>query len=306
MKREKTPASALGEQLRTMAAAYAAHGQREKAEGLVQASYSADAHLHGSTTGIVDPIVEALLVAARAVVEAADRIAAAADRVTEAAADLASAGELVDHPPGVELPPPTIVPRRPRTTSSPVPRPREDAAPAISALHGLDAGQSRVLVALRQAGGMPGAPGIDRYRLALLTEYSAVGGRYVGILSRLRALGLIDPDALRLTTEGVNLTAHVPPMPSGAKLLELWLRKLPKAAADVLGELAAVYPRKLTPAAIAARLGRQVKGGSFVGAVSRLRRLQLAHGKRELVASHVLFDSEPGPSMLAPVNGAGS
>ena len=98
MKREKTPRSTLGDQLRTFAAAYAVSGQRDRAEGLVQASHTADAHLAGSTTGIVDPIVEALIVAARAVVDAAQRVTEAADRITEAAADIASAGDLGDEP----------------------------------------------------------------------------------------------------------------------------------------------------------------------------------------------------------------
>lgn len=305
MKRTKVAASPLGDQLRTFAAAYAANGQREHAEGLVQASYTADAHLAGTTTGIVDPIVEALLVAARATIGAAERVAAAAERVTEAAdritesaADLASAGELVE--PGAPAIPfkatPIPAPRPPATPSTTfrrTPPKLEEPAPAAAARwHDLDAGASRVLVALRQAEALPDTPGIDRSRLAMLTEYAPKGGRFVDILRELRTRGLVDPEVFRLTAEGAKRTAEVPPLPYGARLLEHWLRKLPKGAADVLGELAAVYPRKLSPAAIAQRLGRQHKGGNFVGAVSRLRRLHLVSGKRELIACDDLFDSD--------------
>ena len=161
------------------------------------------------------------------------------------------------------------------------------------------------MAALRQAGAVAHSRvTVDRRRLGVLTEYAASGGRFGNILGSLRTRGLIDGmDPIALTEAGTSITSTVPPLPYGAKLLELWLRKLPKGARDVLAELAAVYPRKLTPEAVAHRLGREAKGGSFQNAVGRLRTLHLVHGKRELIAAEELFDSDR--AMLPAVNGGG-
>lgn len=138
----------------------------------------------------------------------------------------------------------------------------------------LDSGQRRVLVALRQVGAVVPDAGIDRRRLALLTKYTARGGRFGNILGALRSRGLLEgSDAIRLTTSGAALTSSVPPLPTGRALLEDWMHKLPKASRDILGELASVYPRKLTPEAIASRIGREASGGSFGNGLGRLRTL---------------------------------
>lgn len=222
MRRAKTPASSLGDKLRTFAKAYGAAGQRERAEGLIQAATAVDADLAGTTTGLVDdPIVQALLAAV-------DAVTRAAERITEAAADLAAAtavaGELHVDPGRLPAPPTTTngagAPSRPR---------REPTALRAAAAARAPHGERRLLIAIAQH-----ARGVTREQLSVLTGYKRSSRDTY--LQRLRARGAVEEtDRIRATSSGrAELGPDYKPLPTGLELRAYWLSHLPEGERRIL------------------------------------------------------------------------
>lgn len=80
-RRARTPASAIGDKIRTFAAVYAASGQRERVEGLMQAALTVDAELAGHA-GIVDhPALLVLMAAIEALSRETSRLSRAVEQL---------------------------------------------------------------------------------------------------------------------------------------------------------------------------------------------------------------------------------
>lgn len=258
MKRSHISASPLGDKFRTFAAAYAAAGQVERAEGILQCAATADGEAAGTTTGIVDPLVESLVAVVRAATAAAERITAVADRLEEVAADVVSSR--------ADAAPPRIEPAR-----------RSAAGPKV-VRGGMPSGHRRILAALAQYGEM------SRTSLAIRTRYVADGGEFSNYLSAMRTEGLIEgADLIRITEAGRLSVGQVPPAPtSSSALFNEWLShpdmgKVHRAVLTTLRENG-----RLTKEALAGLTNYEVTGGGFNNALSMLRTYGLISGKSEI------------------------
>jgi hypothetical protein len=133
--------------------------------------------------------------------------------------------------------------------------------------------------------------GLNVRKLAIITGYSKNGGGFRGALSKLRTAGYIHgSDPLLATDEGRAALPDVPPLPTGADLLQHWLGQAKRAAERaVLQVVYDAYPDALSIEEVAARAGYEAGGGGFRGAVSKWRTLDLIEGRGELRASEDLF-----------------
>jgi hypothetical protein len=120
--------------------------------------------------------------------------------------------------------------------------------------------------------------GRTKKQVAIQSGYAQRGGGFNGALSRLRTLGLIEgSDPLQITDEGLAaIEGQWEPVPTGAALLDHWLRQFNRAAErSVLQVVHAAYPEALTKEEIAERAGYEAAGGGFNGALSKNRTLGL-------------------------------
>lgn len=150
----------------------------------------------------------------------------------------------------------------------------------------LPGGERKLLTALAQY-----PEGRSKVQVAILTGYAHSGGAFGNYLGALRSKGYVagSQDHLRITEEGVAALGAFDPLPAGAALLEHWRRQLGKAERAALDVLVAAYPHALTKEVVAEQAGYEAGGGGFGNALSRLRTLELIHGRSELRASDTLF-----------------
>ncbi len=136
--------------------------------------------------------------------------------------------------------------------------------------------------------------GRTKSQTAILAGYAVNGGGFNNAISRLRTLGYLSgsKEQLQITDAGVTGLGDVEPLPSGQALIDYWMRNpaLGKAERQVLQALVEAYPHRLDKPALAERAGYEANGGGFNNAVSRLRTLELIHGRGELQASKNLFE----------------
>jgi hypothetical protein len=230
-----------------------------------------------------------------------DRLERGRARLRQTIATLASAGQLIEtlqvlveeaeREWSVHTAPEasTFVPQHRRQQSAErlvVDHPASPAAPNGSLE--LSAGERRILTALAQY-----PEGRSKVQVAVLTGYAANGGGFNNYLGALRSRELIDGNADRLTiTEtGAHALGSWEPLPKGSALIDYWRNRLGKAERLILGALTQAYPRALAKEEIAARAGYEANGGGFNNALSRLRTLELVHGRGDLRASENLFDA---------------
>jgi uncharacterized protein len=148
-------------------------------------------------------------------------------------------------------------------------------------------GERKILTVLAQY-----PEGRSKSQVALLAGYAVTGGGFNNYLGALRSKGWIvgGGDQMRMTDEGLAALGSYDPLPSGADLLNHWLRQLGKAERLILQALADVYPRALSKDALGAATGYEPSGGGFNNALGRLRTLELIEGRGEVKASDVLFE----------------
>lgn len=162
---------------------------------------------------------------------------------------------------------------------------RQLRAPALPSDVKLPAGERKILAALAQY-----PRGRSKTQVAILTGYSHKGGAFNNYLSALRGKELIEGsgDNIRITEQGLA-TGPYEPLPSGQALIEFWMRQLGRAERAILSCLIEAYSSSLTKEEIAAITGYEANGGGFNNALSKLRTLELIHGRREVRASDVFF-----------------
>jgi len=169
--------------------------------------------------------------------------------------------------------------------------PPRDSARATAARHNgsgssLSKAERLILTALAQY-----PQGRTKNQVAILAGYAVNGGGFSNAISSLRTKAFLEGDAHRLviTPGGIAALGDFEPLPRGYALLDHWYRHLGKAERKALETLAEVYPRTLSKAQLANRAGYEANGGGFNNALSRLRTLELVHGRAELKASADLF-----------------
>jgi hypothetical protein len=151
-------------------------------------------------------------------------------------------------------------------------------------------GLRRIMIALAQR-----PQGLSAKQVAVRSGLSSKSGSFSTYLARARSSGWIagSRDHLDITEAGLAALGSFNPLPTGAGLLNYWLRDLgDSGAARILQVLAHVYPHSLNREMLAERAGMSGGSGSFSTYLSRLRSLELIksdHG--EFTASEEFFTS---------------
>lgn len=149
-------------------------------------------------------------------------------------------------------------------------------------------GLRRILVALAQR-----PQGLSASQVGVRATLSSKSGTFDTYISRARKAGWITGERhnLRITEAGLAALGSYDPLPTGAALLDHWLRELgTSGAARILQALANAYPRELTRSEVADAANLTGNSGTFDTYVSRLRSLELISGRGALKASDELFD----------------
>lgn len=171
--------------------------------------------------------------------------------------------------------------------------PQPAAALPTAGAHG--AGDSRLKLAERQILTVLAQHGQRTInQVALLTGRSHKGGGFRNALSSLRSSGLIDGRGdIRITDAGRAALGSWEPLPApGPGLIQWWSQQLDKAPRMILNHLAHNPARAVSIAEIAQATGYSPTGGGFRNAVSRLRSLDLAHGRAELTINPDLMSAD--------------
>ena len=150
----------------------------------------------------------------------------------------------------------------------------------------LKGGERRILTALAQHGA------INKRRLAALTGYKMTGGGFQNLLSALRvAEEITRGEPIEITDAGRSSLGEFTPLPTGRRLLEMWLVKLQKAPRLCLEQLYDAYPDALSRDELAECTGYAAKGGGFQNAISRLNTLGLIDRTKDGIrATENLFE----------------
>jgi len=123
-------------------------------------------------------------------------------------------------------------------------------------------------------------------QVGVLTGYSHKGGGFSNALSALRSSGYMQGNSyqLTITDAGLDALGTYQELPTGDALREYWKQHqaIGLAAGRILDVLAQAWPEEVQIPEIAERTGYAANGGGFNNAVSRLRALELAHGRRAL------------------------
>lgn len=179
----------------------------------------------------------------------------------------------------------SVVPAAGTNRPAQVPRKSPPAAGAGPGVE-LPKAQKLVLTALCQHGTRTPT------QLALLTGYSHKGGGFRNTLGALRSAGWVEGRGdLSITEAGREALGDYEPLPTGRDLIDWWLPQLGGAEKKILLVLADAYPSAVAVPDIAAAAGYEASGGGFRNALGRLRSLELASGRGELV----MADSLAGP-----------
>lgn len=188
-----------------------------------------------------------------------------------------------------ESPAAAIPLKPPRLTASP-PLPRAPRVVSGQPDLSLPKAQRAILSVLAQF-----PDGRTKTQLAMQTGYSSKGGGFNNALSALRNADpalMVGSDPMRITDAGMDAIGDaVDPLPTGAALLDHWLRQLGKAEQLCLTVLADVSPGSLSKDELAERTGYAATGGGFNNALSRLRTLLLIEGRGELRLSDELAEA---------------
>jgi hypothetical protein len=147
-------------------------------------------------------------------------------------------------------------------------------------------GLRRMLVALAQR------PNLNKRQLGVRAGLSSTSGTFGTYLAKLRSNGwAFGSDTLAITDEGLKALGRYEPLPEGQELLRYWLDYLGSSgAARMLAVLADAYPKALTKEELGERAGISHSSGTFGTYLAKLRTLELAEGRGEIVASKELFE----------------
>jgi hypothetical protein len=169
-------------------------------------------------------------------------------------------------------------PRRP-------PNPAPSAEPNVFTPATLPAGEERVLNAIAQY-----ADGVTREMLSVLTGYKrSTRDRYIQLLAQ---RGFVEAGGVIVATEyGIaNLGNRFEPLPTGNRLREYWLARLPEGERHVLESVVAIYPDTIERAAIDEAAGYRRSTRDRYLQLLRARRLVVFVGRGQVQASDLLFD----------------
>jgi hypothetical protein len=150
-------------------------------------------------------------------------------------------------------------------------------------------GLRRILIALAQR-----PQGLTLRQIGVRAGLSSRSGTFSTYMSRGRQRGWIcdggPGGASTITDAGLQALGKYEPLPTGAELLEYWLRELGESgAARILRAVAEAYPEALPLEEVGKRAELNARSGTFSTYLSRLRTLELIEGRGTVRASEELF-----------------
>jgi hypothetical protein len=149
-------------------------------------------------------------------------------------------------------------------------------------------GLRHILTALAQR-----PAGLSKRQIGVRAGLSSSSGTFSTYLSRARSQGWIEgsPSLFTITAAGLGALGAYEHLPTGAALLEHWVAELGQGGASrLLRVVAEAYPNAISKTEAAEMAGLVPSSGTFSTYVSRLRSLELVHGRGELKASAELFE----------------
>lgn len=134
--------------------------------------------------------------------------------------------------------------------------------------------------------------GRTRRQIAVLTGYAINGGSFRGAIGAMKNAGFIreEGNSVSLTQDGAKALGSYTPLPKGRDLLNHWIGQLDKTEADILRAVTSAWPHEISRVSVAEITGREITGGSFRGAIGRLKTLELITGREDLKASDAFFE----------------
>lgn len=169
----------------------------------------------------------------------------------------------------------------------------EPAEPGAPAPGLTSSPQQRILDAVKQLEDLGiGQPSL--VQVAVIRGVSHTTGTFKQDVRELVAAGYLErapASSVRLTPEGRSVARVEQPIKSLADLRSLWYSKLPQPRAAILREVASLYPRPISRADLASRLGKSHTTGTFKDDLRKLRGYGLvAFGAGStVVATKLLF-----------------
>lgn len=274
MRRRKTPETPIATQIRTAAAVYAANGQKEHAQGMVQAADMLDELAKRATAFVVRREDMTPPATPEIFGKNFDEIRARLAKL-EAAVFIKSRIRFV---PG-DSPTMAQKPVANGLLETPVFRPAGSATEPRSPM------DAKMLAVLAQRAPKP----TTGAQLAILTGYSR-SGSFSGALARLRKAGWIDGSGkyLTITDAGWPHAPKTDPLPRGTALLDFWCERVGTMGGALLRAIVADYPGEVWADELAQRTGYK-QSGSFSGALAVLRTLDLVTKRGRIRASEELM-----------------
>lgn len=279
----------LGDELRLLAVPYATSGNRERAEGLVQAADLVDQRAALLTGAAMADLLRGMM----------------REQLEEFVADIVSAlrSDETPRPEPIELPPPRIVPRQRKPAAV-----AEPLSPAVvsfvEGIFGASAsgegpeaigeivrqrGPRMILTAIAQHAPTP----VTRSQITALTGFKkSTRDEYLRRLLGVRAIAA-DGDGLIATGAGERvLGPGFERLPTGSALLAHWLRKLHEGERSVLQYVASFGGHAVHRAKVTAETG--YKKSTRDEYLRRLIKRRLVHvtGREHVGASAHLFDAQ--------------
>lgn len=179
-------------------------------------------------------------------------------------------------PPPVRAP--GIVHRQTPFVAAPALRATPARQPAAPSDGTMVRGERAILTVLAQF-----APqALDKARLGAIAGFASKGGSFRTYVGRLKTLGYVDRDALRITQAGLDALGEFEPLPTGRALLDHWCAKLVKGEREILLAVA-TNGGEASRDEIGAATGFEPSGGSFRTYVGKLKTLGLLTGSNPLI-----------------------
>lgn len=238
----------------------------------------------------VDMILERMNLAMSTMVSMEQRVEAEVRDIVRMRADIQVAANEIKHqlslPQSMRHPAPerVIHPPIPRVTKTPIGiNGAGEGSPDVG-----NGGLRRILIAISQRAGL------DHRQLGLRACLSSRSGTFSTYLAKARSSGWIEErnGGFHITEAGARALGSYEALPTGSALRDYWLNELGRTsgAARMLDALCSVYPSRLTAESLGEKAQISHRSGTFSTYLSKLRGLELVHGRGDLQASSELFE----------------